>query len=111
MKYLTKFASDQPTLQHRVVKRQISAPTTGDKAICDAELSNVTCTTGVQQGLVEAALSCNNTYKNIQEAQRHANFCAKREDGQFCGSCTMELLQNQIKIYDYRRELLQSTNY
>ena len=59
-----KFASDQPTLQHGVVKRPISAPTTGDKAICDAELSNVTCTlsTGVQQGLVEAALSCNNTY-------------------------------------------------
>ena len=30
LKYLTKFASDQPTLQHRVVKRQTSAPTPDD---------------------------------------------------------------------------------
>ena len=97
-RYLTKFASDQPTLQHRVVKRQISAPTTGDKAICDAELNNVTCTIGVQQRLVETSLSCNWSYKNIQEAQRHANLCAKSEGGQLCGSLWQHYRMRSVGI-------------
>ena len=42
-KYLAKFASDQPTLQHRVVKRQTSAPTPEDKAICDAQKLMMSC--------------------------------------------------------------------
>ena len=89
LKYLTKFASDQPTLQHRVIKHQSndeSTPTPEDRAICNAVLSNVTCTAGIQQGWVEAGLSCNGTYKSIKEAQRDANLCAKSESGEFCGS-------------------------
>ena len=86
LKYLTRFASDQPTLQQRVVKRQTSAPTPENWAICDAERSNVTCIVGIQQGWVEARLSCNISYRSIEEAQRDANLCAKSESGQFCGS-------------------------
>ncbi len=94
LKYLTKtkFAGDQLTLrldlQHRVVKRQSSGstPTPEDVAICDAEVKDVLCTAGIEQRLVEADLSCNGTYRSIEEAQRDANSCAKGESGQFCGS-------------------------
>ena len=78
---MARYARDQPTLQqHRVAKRQ----TNDERAMCDVQLSEVLCTTGIQQGLVEADLSCG--YKNVEEAQREANLCAKSEDGQFCGS-------------------------
>ena len=84
LKYLTKFASDQPTLQHRVVKRQTSAPTPEDRAICDAKLKDASCTSGIEQGFADAALSCN--HSTIEEAQKAANACTKGEGGQFCGS-------------------------
>ena len=79
--------SDQPTLQHRVIKRQSSDESTStpeDWTICDAELWEVSCTAGIQQGYIEAVLSCN--YMSIEEAQREANVCAKGESGQSCGS-------------------------
>ena len=85
-KYLAKFASDQPTLQQRVVKRQTSAPTPEDGAICDAQLNDVVCTAGIHQSVVELGLSCIMFYSSIEEAQYDANFCAKHEGGQFCGS-------------------------
>ena len=88
LKYLTKFASHQPTLQHRVAKRQTSdesTPTREDMAICSAQLNDVMCTTGISQGFIEARLSCGG-YSGIEEAQREANSCAKGEGGQFCGS-------------------------
>jgi hypothetical protein len=85
-----KIASDQPTLKHRVIKRQNSeesTPTPEDYiATCDALVNDVLCTVGIWQGLVEAALSCNGAYRSIEEAQKEANRCAKGESGQFCGS-------------------------
>ena len=81
LKYLTKFASDQPTLQHQVVKHQTSAPTREDRAICEAKLKDASCTSGIEQGFVDAVLSC-----NIRSIQRELNACAKDENGQFCGS-------------------------
>ena len=89
LKYLTKFVSDHPTLQHRVTKRQTndeSTPTPEDMAICNAQLSDVSCTTGITQGSVEAGLSCDGIYSSIEAAQKDANACAKGEGGQFCGS-------------------------
>ena len=85
LKYLTKFASDRPTLQQRVVKRQTSALTPEESAICSAQLTDVLCTDGIQQSAVELGLSCS-TYSSIEAAQRDANLCAKGESGQFCGS-------------------------
>ena len=85
LKYLTKFASDQPTLQQQVVKRQTSALTPEESAICSAQLADVLCTVGIQQSTVELGLSCS-TYSSIEAAQRDANLCAKGEGGQFCGS-------------------------
>jgi hypothetical protein len=89
-KYLTNFTGGQPTLHRyhhgQVVKRQSndeSTPTPVDSAICDAQIKDVECSAGIQQGLVEAFLSCN---RSIEEAQRDANSCAKGEGGQFCGS-------------------------
>ena len=84
LKYLIKFASDQPTLQQRVVKRQISAPTPEDRDICEAKLKDALCTFGIEQGWVEAGLSCNRN--TIEEARIVANSCIKGEGGQFCGS-------------------------
>ena len=84
LKYLTKFASDQPTLQHQVVKRQTSAPTPEDSAIYEAKLKDASCTSGIEQGSVETALSCN--LSTIEEAQKAANACTKGEGEQFCGS-------------------------
>jgi hypothetical protein len=90
LKYLTNFTGGQPTLHRyhhgQVVKRQSndeSTPTPVDSAICDAQIKDVECSAGIQQGLVEAFLSCN---RSIEEAQRDANSCAKGEGGQFCGS-------------------------
>ena len=84
LKYLTKLASDLPTLQQRVVKRQISVPTPEDRAICEAKLKDALCTFGIEQGWVEAGLSCNRN--TIEEAQIVANSCIKGVGGQFCGS-------------------------
>ena len=91
VKYIARYARDQPTLQqYRVAKRQ-----TGDeRANCNAQLSEVLCTAGIQQAFVEAGLSCSGTYSDIDEAQKSVNLCAKSEDGQFCGSL-LEL--NMIK--------------
>ena len=84
LKYLTKFASYQPTLQHQVIKCQTSAPTPEDRAICDAKLKDASCTSGIEQGSVDTVLNCN--LSTIEEAQRELNSCAKDENGQFCGS-------------------------
>ena len=78
--------SDQPILQHRVAKRQSGDSIPEDRAICNAELSDVACTVGIKQGQVEARLIENCYYENIKEAQMEANSCAKSESGQFCGS-------------------------
>jgi hypothetical protein len=70
-----------------VAKRQSndeSTPTPEDLAICDAQINDVICIAGIQQGFVEAGLSCNRT--SVEEAQKDANLCAKGESGQFCGS-------------------------
>ena len=87
LKYLTKFSSHQPTLQHQVAKRQTNnenTPTPEDMAICEARLNDAACRTGLIQGIIEASLSCG--YSSIEEAQKNANTCAKGEGGQFCGS-------------------------
>ena len=89
LKYLimTKFASHQPTLQHRVAKRQTSDESTltpEDMAMCNAQLNDAACTTGVQ-GFAEVGLSCG-VYSSVGVAQKDANSCAKGQDGQFCGS-------------------------
>jgi hypothetical protein len=96
LKYLTKFTGGQPTLHRyhhgQVVKRQSndeSTPTPEDNAICDAQINDIECTAGIQQGLIEAGLSCNLIYRSIKEAQKDANLCAKGEGGQFCGSHNM----------------------
>ena len=85
MKYnMARYARDQPTLQQRRVAKRLL--TDDELVICHAQLSEVLCTTGIQQGFVETSLSCNGTYRNMKEAQGDANFCAKSEDGQFYGS-------------------------
>ena len=89
LKYLTVFASDQPTLKHQLAKRQTNdetTPTPEDEAICNAQLSDVFCMVGITQGTIEALLSCNGVYRSIELAQNEANACAKGEGGQFCGS-------------------------
>ena len=78
--------SDQPTLQRQVAKRQSGDSTPEDSTICEAALNDVACTVGIQQGSVEARLSCQMHYSSIEEALMDANFCAKSESGQFCGS-------------------------
>ena len=97
LKYLIKFASNQPTLQQRVVKRQISAPTPEDRAICNAKLNDASCTFGIEQELAEAGLSCN--HNTIEEAQIEANSCIKGEGGQFCGSL-LELYGRRASYID-----------
>jgi hypothetical protein len=87
LKHLTDFTNDEPTLQHRVVKRQSNGentPTPEDRAICNAKLKDALCTAGIEQGSAQAVLNCNRS--SIEKAQKAANSCAKGEDGQFCGS-------------------------
>jgi hypothetical protein len=87
LKYLTKFVGDQPTMHHRVVKRQTNdeiMPSPEDTAICNAELKDASCTVGIEQGFAEVNLRCN--LSSIEQAQKVANACARDENGQFCGS-------------------------
>ena len=108
--YLTKLGSNQVTLQHQLTKRQAtgeSAPTLEDTASCTAQLSDILCTSGIIQRLIEADLSCG--MNGVEQAQKDANTCAKSEDGQYCrsqlelygitqnyveGNCSMALSQN-----------------
>ena len=66
-------------LHHQVTKRQTSL-TPEEKASCYGHVQDVTCSTGIAQGFVDAELRCG----NVIEARRIANSCAKSERGEFC---------------------------
>ena len=92
LKYLAEFthtANGQQvhTLQHKLVRRQtIDESTPEDIASCDAHLSDVSCSTGLQQGIVDASLSCGDL--DLREAQRDANACAKKYRGTVLFICS-----------------------
>ena len=99
-KHLPKFASGRMTLQHQLMKRQTtdgSTATTEVMAQCSTQLSDILCTSGYAQRMIEADLSCG-IYRGIDEAQKDANMCAKSEGGQYCKS-VLELYR--IRQSDY----------
>ena len=87
-KHLSIFASDKVTLRHQLTKRQTTDGSTATPEVmvqCSTQLSDILCTSGIAQRLIEADLSCG-MYRGIDEAQKDANMCAKSEDGQYCKS-------------------------
>ena len=82
MKYL------EAALHHQdlVTKRQTASDLTPEEeARCFAHFHDVTCSTGIAQGVVDADLRCGNEIA-IDRARRIANGCAKSERGEFCSS-------------------------
>ena len=107
MKYLAEFvnaANNQQALHHKLVRRQTtdeSAPTPEDVAFCSAQLNDISCSTGIVQGFIDAELSCNRG-RGIEEAQRDANACARNEGGQYCSSALAQFELGGIRRNDIK---------
>ena len=90
-KHLTEFLNvpNHQTWQQRLAKRQttdeMSTPTPEDVAFCGSLLGDISCSTGLAQGFIDADLSCGEG-GGIEGIQRRANGCAMNERGQFCSS-------------------------
>jgi hypothetical protein len=86
-KHLQMFASGQAILHHQLMKRQTTDGSTATPEVmaqCTTQLSDILCTSGVAQRMIEADLSCG--IYGIKEARKYGNMCAKSEDGQYCKS-------------------------
>ena len=81
--------NQQPEAPHRkLVSCQIDEENTltpEDEAFCNAKLIDIACSTGINQGFVDAELSCSRDIE-IEQAQRDANACARNERGVYCSS-------------------------
>ena len=92
VKYLAEFINPNDELQalkHQLAKRQTidetSMPILEDLAFCLSRINDLSCSTGVTQGSIDADLSCSRG-GGIEAAQQRANECAVSERGQFCSS-------------------------
>ena len=100
-KYLAGFIDlanwNQLTPYHNLVRRQTtdeSTFTAEDAAFCTAQLQDISCSTGITQGFIDADLICGRD-RGIQQAQIDANACARNERGQYCSSA--------LSLFDLRR--------
>ena len=100
-KYLAEFVNlanwNQLTPHHNLVRRQTmddSTFTAEDAAFCTAQLQDISCSTGITQGFIDADLICGRD-RGIQQAQIDANACARNERGQYCLSA--------LSLFDLRR--------
>ena len=70
-------------LHHKTTKRQTtdSTPSPEDEVYCQSLIGSVLCSTGVEQGLVDADLSCGGiSWASIVDR------CPRSENGEFCSS-------------------------
>ena len=73
-------------LHHQTIKRQTTDSTMSpeDEAYCRSLDADAYCSTGLAQGLIDAALSCGEGSEEYH--RREANGCARNEKGKFCFS-------------------------
>ncbi len=81
--------------QLHVVKRQ-TVGTPEDEAYCSARISDAACSTGLNQGIIDAELICGMT--TIEEATRDAKGCAINEHGKYCSSAWILFNVNNIEL-------------
>jgi hypothetical protein len=81
--------------QLHVVKRQ-TVGTPEDEAYCSARISDAACSTGLNQGTIDAELTCGRT--TIEQATRDAKGCAINEHGKYCSSAWRLFNVNSIEL-------------
>ena len=95
-KYLAEFINlanwNQLTPHHNLVRRQTMDEgtfTAEDIAFCTAQLQDISCSTGIIQGFIDADLICG------RDGGFQLNACARNERGQYCLSA--------LSLFDLRR--------
>ena len=101
LKHLAEFINsanwNKQTPHHKLVRRQTTDESTfteEDAAFCKAQLHDVSCSTGILQGFIDAELICGRY--GIEQAQRDENVCARNERGQYCLSA--------LSLFELRRD-------